>query len=85
MCVNEAVKVGSEQMKKLYATFPDGFYSPIQKKVQLMKPEKKCTIGDDEVYSTEAIYARIICLMSTSSITLEDALKYIALKQFMLA
>ena len=73
---DSSVKVGSEQMKKFYATFPDGFYSPIQKKVQLMKPEKKCTIGDVEVYSTEAIYARIICLMSTSSITLEDVLKY---------
>ena len=29
-----------------------------------------------EVYSTEAIYTRIICLMSTSSIKIEDVLEY---------
>ena len=40
-----------------------------------MKAEKTCAVGDIEIYSTEAIYTRIICLMSTSSIKIEDLLK----------
>ena len=41
-----------------------------------MKTEKTCAIADIEVYSTESIYTRIICLMITSSIKIEDVLKY---------
>ena len=37
-----------------------------------MKVEKTCAVDDIEVYSTEAIYARKIYLMSTSSIKIED-------------
>ena len=74
--VPDGVEWGKEQMKEFYATFPDGFYSPIKKKVELMKAEKTCAIGDIEIYSTEATYTRIICLMSTSSIKIEDVRKY---------
>ena len=74
--MTDGVEIGKEQMKEFYATFPDGFYSPIKKKVKLMKAEKTCAIGDIEIYSTEAIYTHIICLMSTSSIKIEDLLKY---------
>ena len=74
--VTDGVEIGKKQMKEFYATFPDVFYSPIKKKVKLMKAEKTCAIGDIEIYSTEAIYTRIICLMSTSSIKIEDLLKY---------
>ena len=63
-------------MKEFYAIFPGGFYSTIKKKVKLMKREKTCATGGIEVYSTEAIYTSIICLMSTSSIKIEDVLKY---------
>lgn len=44
--------------------------------VKIMKTDKKCVIGNVEAYSTEAIYARIICLMSTTDIKIEDVLKY---------
>ena len=37
-----------------------------------MKVEKTCAVDDIEVYRTEAIYARKIYLMSTSSIKIED-------------
>lgn len=37
-----------------------------------MKVEKTCAVDDIEVYSTQAIYARNIYLMSTSSIKIED-------------
>ena len=63
-------------MKELYATFPRGFYLPIKIEVKLMKAEKTCVIGNIEIYSIEAIYTRIICLMSISSIKIEDVLKY---------
>lgn len=38
--VPDGVELGKEQMKEFYATFPDGFYSPIKKKVELIKAEK---------------------------------------------
>ena len=41
-----------------------------------MKTEKTCAVGDVEIYSTEAICTRIIRLMSTSSIKIEDVRKY---------
>ena len=74
--VPDGVELGKEQMKEFYAKFPDGFYSLIKKKVELIKAEKTCAIGDIEIYSTEATYTRIICLMSTSSIKIEDVRKY---------
>ena len=56
-------------MANNFVSFPDGFYSPIKKKVRLMKADKTCpVIGDIEIYSTEAIYTCTICLMSTSNI-----------------
>ena len=67
MNVTDGVEIGKEQMKEFYATSPDGFYSSIKKKVKLIKAENTCAIGDMEVYSTEVIYTRIICLMGTSS------------------
>ena len=63
-------------MKEFHAKIPDGFNSPIKNKVKLIKAEKTCTIGDIVIYSTEAIYTRIICFMSTSSIEIEHVLKY---------
>ena len=58
-------------MKKFYATFPDGFCSPIKQKVKLMKAENTCAVGDMVVYSTEVIYTCKICLMSISSKRIE--------------
>ena len=37
-----------------------------------MKVEKTCAVDDIEIYSTQAIYARKIYLVSTSSIKIED-------------
>ena len=74
--VTDWVEIEKEQMKEFHAKIPDGFNSPIKKKVKLIKAEKTCTIGDIVIYSTEAIYTRIICFMSTSSIEIEHVLKY---------
>ena len=74
--MTDGVEVGKEQMKESYATLPDGFYSPTKKKVKLMKAEKTCAIDDIEIHNTEAIYTRIICLISTSGIKIENVLKY---------
>ena len=58
MNVTDGVETGKEQMKEFYATFPDGFYSPVKKKVKLIKAG---------VFRTEVIYTCMICLMGTSS------------------
>ena len=69
--VTDRVDIEKEKMKEVYETFPDGFYSQIKKKA-----EKTCSIGDIEIYSTEAIYTCITCLVSASSIKIKDVLKY---------
>ena len=74
--MTDGVEIRKKQMKQLCVTFPDGFYSPIKKKVKQMKAEETCAIVNIEDYSTGTIYTRIICLMSTSSIKIKDLLRY---------
>ena len=42
-----------------------------------MKFGKKCSkSGEIEVFNTELIYSRVMCLLSIARITLEDVLNY---------
>ena len=42
-----------------------------------MKSGKKCSkSGEIKVFNTELIYSRVMCLLSTGRITLEDVLRY---------
>ena len=74
--MTDGVEIRKKQMKQFCVTFPDGFYSPIKKKVKQMKSEETCAIVNLEVYSTGAIYTRIVCLMSALSIKIKDVLRY---------
>ena len=74
--MTDGFEVRKEQVKKFYATFSDGFYSPIKKKIKLKKAEKTCAIVDNEICTTKANYTRIICLMCTSCMKMEDVPKY---------
>ena len=71
----DAFSIGKQQMNE--KSWPKGFYSTIQKRVQTMIPNKNSVrVGDIEVYNTEIIYARVMCLLSTNRIKLDEVLKY---------
>ena len=45
--------------------------------IRTMKAKKKCSkSGEIEVFNTELIYSRVMCLLSIRRISLEDVLKY---------
>ena len=73
----ESVKLGEHQHQQFEASWPDGFYNIIKMDVRTMKSGKKCSkSGEIEVFNTELIYSRVMCLLSIARITLEDVLNY---------
>ena len=75
--VYESVKLGEQQRQQFESSWPDDFYNVIKKEVKTMKSGKKCSkSGEIEVFNTELIYSRVMCLLSIGRITLEDVLKY---------
>ena len=57
--------------------WPEEFYSTIQKKVKTMIVNKKSVkAGDIEVYNTEIIHTRVMCILTTNRIKLDEVLKY---------
>ena len=72
-----SVHIGENQLSEYESSWSDGFYSPIKKVVNTMKVGKKSVKLDEiEVYNTEMIYTRVMCLFSMGRIELEDVLKY---------
>ena len=75
--VENAVSIGSHQLSSFINGLPESFAKTIEKKVMVLKKNKKSVrIGDVQVYDTEAIYARIMCLIALKQIDLETALNY---------
>ena len=75
--VFNAVCIGEEKMKLFEDSLPEGFYLPISKAVTTMSVGKKSLrIQDVEVYNTEIIYMRVMGLLNTGMVMLEDVLKY---------
>ena len=75
--VFNALNIGKKQMVIFETSWPDGFYSPIKKEIKTMiNGKRKITVGPIEIYNTEMIYARVMCLLSSNRITLEEVLKY---------
>ena len=75
--IYESVKLGEEQRQQSEAKWPDGFSNVIKKEVRTMKSGKKCSkSGEIEVFNTELIYSRVMCLLSIGRTTLEDVFKY---------
>ena len=64
-------------MKLFEEDLPEGFYNSIGKDVTTMVVNKRNTkIRDIEVYNTEIIYMRVMGLLSTGMVILEDVLKH---------
>ena len=66
--VEKAVELGCQQIKSFVKGLPSSFHKAIPKQVRLLKSQKKgVRVGDVEIFNTEAIYARIMCLYSGSN------------------
>ena len=75
--VHNSLKIGQEQQSKFEASWPDGLHSPIKNEIVTMKSSKKSVkAGKVEIFNTEAIYSRVMCLLSIGRIELEEVLKY---------
>ncbi len=73
--VEQAIDIGRQQMQTFVEKFPDSFHKTISKQVHMLKSEKKgIHFGHTQVFNTEAIYARIMCLISLGQTTLQTEL-----------
>ena len=73
--VHKSVETGNKQMKEFQRSLPDGFYAALPKKAITME-NKKTKLKVVEVYNTELIYFRAMCLLSVDPISLEDLFNY---------
>ena len=75
--VDKAVEIGKEQRKRFDCSLPGGFYESIKKEVTTMSITKKSIkVGDVDVYDTDVIFARVMCLLNTGQVNLEDVFSY---------
>ena len=64
--VDNAVMIGEAMLEDFEKSWPEGFYSSISKKVETMAVSRKAVqIGDSKVYDLNAIYSRVIALLSS--------------------
>ena len=64
--VENSVLIGEGMLEDFEKTWPEGFYSTIFKKVKTMLASRKSVqIGDSKVYDLNAIYSRVIALLSS--------------------
>ena len=65
--VHDALKIGEDMLMEFEKCWPDGFYSPISKKVTTMTVSpKSIPVSDTETFDLNAIYSRVIALLSSS-------------------
>ena len=75
--VENSVCLGSHQLTAFIGDLPESFTKSITRQVIVPKKDKRSVrVGDIEIFDTEAIYARIMCLIGLNQINLETALKY---------
>ena len=75
--VFDSVKIGEDQLSCFESSWPGGFYTTISKRVKTMKHLKRAAKCDEvEIFNTEMIYSRVMCLLSMGRIELEEVLKY---------
>ena len=62
--VDRALEIGTEQLKQFEASWPEGFYTSLQKQVVTFGVQKKrLAVGDNVIINQEAIYARVLGLL----------------------
>ena len=73
--VHKSFEIGNKQMKEFQKSLPDGFYATLPKQVITME-NKKTKTQVVEVYNTEFMYSRVMCLLSVDQISLDDLFNY---------
>lgn len=72
-----SMQIGRNQMISFEESWPRGFHETISKKVVTMNESKKhIKVGEVEVYNTEVIFARVVCLLSAGQINLDEIFCY---------
>ena len=75
--VDNSVAIGTKQMKSYGATWPDGFYHAIAKKVVTMAETKRHTrTGSSANYDTSVIFSRVMCLMASRNVDVKGIFCY---------
>ena len=76
--VENAVMIGETIFEDYKKTWPEGFNSTISKKVETMPASCKFVkIGDSKVYDLNAIYSRVIALLSSNrDVDVNDIFSY---------
>lgn len=76
--VDSAVTIGEKMLKDFEKTWPEGFYKTIPSKVKTMATTaKSIKLGNAKVYDLNAIYSRVIVLLSSDrDVHVEDVLTY---------
>ena len=65
--VENAIVIGKAMLKVFENTWLEGFYSTISKKIEKMSASSKSVkIGDSKVYDLNAIYSRVIALLTSN-------------------
>ena len=73
--VHKSIETENKQMKEFQEILPDGFYATLPKKVITMENKKK-KAQVVQVYNSDLIYSRVMCLLSLDQISLEDLFNY---------
>ena len=72
-----AIEIGRNEMITFEESWPDSFHETISKKVVTMNDSKKhIKVGEIEIYNTEVMFARVMCLLGASQIKLDDVFSY---------
>ena len=75
--VERAVEIGKIQHERFDLSLPRGFYDTIKKEVITMTIAKKSIkVGEVEVFDTDLIFARVMCLLNAGQLKLEDVFSY---------
>ena len=73
--VYDSVNIGTSQLKEFAENWPQGLYESITKNVITMALNKKSIkVNDVLVYGTEVTFSRIMCLLCTGDINLQEVL-----------
>ena len=73
----DSINIGYLQMKEFLEVLPESYSMVIPKKVCFLKQVKNSVrVGEVEIFNTEALYERIMCLIALNQVGLETVLKY---------
>ena len=75
---DSSVKIGETMLADFEKTWPEGFHKTIPSKVKTMATSAKSVqVGDSKVYDLNAIYSRVIVLLSSDrDVHMEDVLAF---------